>query len=111
MIIGQTVFAGSYCSPWFPRQGDGAVFSGECIANSSGSMTLAIQTKNRDEVDKPYSDATYGTIATSLSMTGGTVGTVSASGLKELVRFVYSVAGTGWVHFRVMPPAWRMNGA
>jgi hypothetical protein len=46
-------------------------------------------------------------------MTAGTIGTVTASGLKELVRFAYVVSGTSgeWTHFRVLPPAWRMNGA
>ena len=31
----------------------------------------------------------------------------------ELVRFEYTIASatSNWVHFRVLPPAWRMNGA
>lgn len=111
MIIGQTVFGftGSYYSPWFSRQGDGAVFAAECIASgASGSIQFTVQTKNREQVD------TAATIlGTSSWMTAGTVATYSGSGLLELVRFAYAVgvAGTGWTHFRVLPPAWRMNGA
>ena len=110
MIIGQTVFgfSGTYYSPWFPRQGDGAVFAAEVIANgSSGSLAFAIETKNKEQADSAGS-----IVGVSSYLTSG-VGTFSGSGLLELVRFAYRVgaAPSSWVHFRVLPPAWRMNGA
>lgn len=111
MIIGQTVFGNGsfYFSPWFPRQGDGAVFAAECIASgASGSIMFTVQTKN-----KAQADASLTTVGSSTFLTAGQVGTYSGTGLLELVRFAYSVGvvGSGWVHFRVLPPAWRMNGA
>lgn len=114
MIIGQTIFMGSYfVSPWFPRKGDAALFAAEVLAAGGGTLVFGVQTKNSEDVDALPNSASTGTIASSNSMTAGTIGTVTASGLKELVRFAYVVSGTTaqWVHFRVMPPAWRMNGA
>lgn len=113
MILGQTVFGGTYLSPWFPRQGDGAVFGVEALAvGPSGTLTLGIQTKNREDTDTAPTGASSGTLGQSNPMTAAGVGTVAVTGMKELVRFYYVVAGVGqWVHFRVLPPAWRMNGA
>jgi len=110
MIIGQTVFGftGTYYSPWFPRQGDAAVFAAEVIANGvSGSLMFQIESKNREQTD-----AAGSVVGSSVLFSSG-IGTFSGSGLLELVRFGYRInpAGTGWVHFRVLPPAWRMNGA
>jgi hypothetical protein len=114
VIIGQTVFVGSYfVSPWFPRKGDTALFAAEVIAAGGGTLVFGVQTKNSEDVDVVPSTASTGTVASSNAMTAGTIGTVTASGLKELVRFAYVVSGTSgeWTHFRVLPPAWRMNGA
>jgi hypothetical protein len=112
MIIGQTLLAGTYLSPWFPRQGDSAVFSAEVIAiGSSASLQVGIQTKNSEETDSPPTGANSGTLGTTNSMTATGVGTVSVTGMKELVRFFYLVGATNWVHFRVLPPSWRNNGA
>lgn len=114
MIIGQTVFSGTYFSPWFPRQGDAALFSGEVVAAGGATLTLGIQTKNREDPDQnTITTASTGTIASTTGLGAGVVGTVTGTGLKELVRFAYVSVGTTtqWVHFRVLPPAWRMNGA
>ena len=113
MIIGQTVFGGTYASPWFPRQGDSALFSGEVLVAGAATLTVAIQTKNQEDADVVSTAAVGGTIAASAAIGAAAVGTVTGSGLKELVRFIYVVNGTSaqWVHFRVLPPAWRMNGA
>lgn len=113
MIIGQTVFGGTYFSPWFPRRGDAAVFSAEVIAlAASGTLQMGVQTKNSEDVDTAPSGASSGTLGVTNAIVGTTVGTVSVVGMKELVRFFYLVSGTTqWVHFRVLPPAWRMNGA
>lgn len=104
MIIGQTVFAGTYYSPWFPRRGDAAVFAGEVIA-ATGSMMLNVEHKNSEDADSAAA------VLGSAIISSG-VGTVSVTGMKELVRFKYFVGTSGnWVHFRVLPPAWRLNGA
>lgn len=108
MIIGQTVFSGSYLSPWFPRQGDSAVFATELLAAGGGTIVTTVLTKNREDPDTGTLN-----LGSTNSMTTAGVGTVLGTGLRELVRFSYAVAGssTNWVHFRVLPPAWRMNGA
>jgi len=114
MIIGQTVFGGTYFSPWFPRRGDAALFAGEVIAAGGATLTLGLQTKNSEDADQNnITTASTGTIASVTGIGAGVVGTVTGSSLKELVRFAYVAAGssTQWVHFRVLPPAWRMNGA
>jgi hypothetical protein len=109
MIIGQTLLAGTYLSPWFPRQGDAAVFSAEVLAiGASASLQVGIQTKNSEEVDAAPPSGSLGVTGT---FTTATIGTVSVTGMKELVRFYYLVGATNWVHFRVLPPAWRNNGA
>lgn len=114
MIIGQTVFGGTYLSPWFPRRGDAAIFAAELIA-ATGTLNFGIQTKNAEETDVAPLPSGTGTFTTSGNMLGSApgVGTVQVTGgLKELVRFYYGVSSsTAWVHFRVLPPAWRMNGA
>lgn len=116
MIIGQTIFAGTFFSPWFPRQGDAAVFSGEVIAfNGASTLSIFVQTKNLEETDTQAGTLTSGSMvwdATSIAVktTGG--GTpVAASGAKELVRFKYvlSAASGYWAHLRVLPPAWQQN--
>ena len=114
MIIGQTIFMGSYfVSPWFPRKGDAAMFAAEVLAAGGATLTFGVQTKNSEDVDTAPSAASTGTIVSSSAIGAGAIGTIAASGLKELVRFAYVVGGTTaqWVHFRVLPPAWRMNGA
>jgi hypothetical protein len=113
MIIGQTVFGGTFYSPWFPRQGDSGVFTAESI-NSLGTLTFKIQTKNKDQADTAaaYASAASSNIFGTVS-TGSFLGTVMGTMLLELVRFEYTISSStnNWVHFRVLPPAWRTNGA
>lgn len=108
MIIGQTVFSGSYMSPWFPRQGDSAVFAAELLAAGGAAIVTTVLTKNKADPDTGTLN-----LGSTNSLSAAGVGTVLGTGLRELVRFSYAVAGTStqWVHFRVLPPAWRMNGA
>jgi hypothetical protein len=108
MIIGQTVMSGgTYFSPWFPRQGDSAVFSAQVIAcSTAGTFTVQVQTKNNDDVDP-------GTVVGSFSGTPNTLGVFGGTqflGMKELLRFQYTQTGSSnFVHFRVLPPAWESN--
>jgi len=114
MIIGQTLImvAGTYYSPWFPRQGDSAVFSAQAIAltaSFAGSLNVYIETKNAIQVDGSAGTATNGTFYLSAV---GVAGTALVSGLSELVRFKYVPTGTTagqFVHFRILPPAWQSN--
>lgn len=108
MIIGQTVFGGTYFSPWFPRQGDGALFGAEALA-STGTLVFQLYGKAADEADV----SAVAVSASSNFITGGTVVTVAGTSLPQLVRFRYiiSSSASNWVHFRVLPPAWRRNGA
>jgi hypothetical protein len=113
MIIGQTLMGSSsnYFSPWFPRQGDAAVFSAQIIAISGTStLTVVVETKNTTETDASASQPANGTFSgTSASVI--TSGSTAVSGLDELVRFKYTVnnAASAFCHFRVLPPAWQRN--
>lgn len=116
MIIGQTVVMGSnnYYSPWFPRQGDSAVFSVQLFATGpsfAGSLNVFMETKNNDQADSAAGTATNGTFSMS-GTTPGVFGTALVSSLSELVRFKFvpngTTAGT-YMHFRILPPAWEAN--
>ena len=108
MIIGQTVFAaGSYYSPWFPRQGDAATFACESIAVNGATLAITVQHKNMDTAD---SGAT--TAGTFSSITTATTTTQRVTALLELVRFKYVLTGadnTKWIHFRMLSPSWETN--
>jgi hypothetical protein len=111
MIIGQTLMgAGTYYSPWFPRQGDTANITTQVIGCSgNGSLTFIVQTKNIADTDT--SPATLGTFSSTANTpgiypTGGTL----ISNIKELLRFQYILTtASSFAHFRVLPPAWEAN--
>jgi len=111
MIIGQTIFAGTFYSQWFPRQGNAAVFSGEMIAHSgSGTLTIVVETKNLSDTD--VSGTLVGGTVQWTSLDDTTKATSgAATGAKELVRFkyVFAASANGWTHFRVLAPAWCPN--
>jgi len=103
MFDAQLLFPGaagaalSFYSPWFPRQGD--------------NLRVTVFTKNNEDTGDG-SDADAGTSivasATGRSTAEWTSGT---AGLKELVRYKYSVQSTGtgatdWVLFRMLTPVW-----
>ena len=114
MIIGQTLMGSSsnYYSPWFPRQGDTAVFSAQIIAISSTStLTVVVETKNTEDTDASATQPANGTFSgTSVNVISSGAGTPVA-GLKELVRFRYTVndSTSKFCHFRVLPPSWARN--
>ncbi len=90
-------------SPTFPRGGLGAQFAAEVFDNDPGvTMSIAIQRKNHDEV----LFTTLGTIAT--TATG--VSSVNLTGIKEEVRFAFTVNGANpedTVYANVLSPQWR----
>lgn len=90
-------------SPWFSRRADNALFTLDVVAiSASASITVRAFHKNTEDTG----DGTLvGTIAT--RTTSGRT-TTSIAGLKEQVRYEYSVgSGTSkWVMFRMLAPAW-----
>ena len=100
---GDTVF-----SPWFPRQGDSAIFTLDVVDIDGGAaanqITVQVFTKNSE-------DAGSGSQTGSDITRDGTEGAGQAGAeygsLKELVRYKFSVTGTGTrVLFRMLPPSW-----
>lgn len=72
-------------------------------------MTCQVQTKNNEDTD---TDAVSLSSAFTVSTTtAGTVTKADRSGALELVRYVFSITGSGlqWVHFRSNPPIWQPN--
>jgi hypothetical protein len=130
MIIGQ-VLQGveqttvTYHSPWMPAEGNLAVMSCE-VVDSQGldSFDVTVQTKNSEDSDKdavvPKDGANVSIgISTTETITKFNVGAkLSATGatdvgFKELFRYKYDVTGpetpgaaNGFVHFRMLNPAW-----
>jgi hypothetical protein len=130
MIIGQTLSSQStsgttYYSPWFPRGGNAAVFSCEVIAsadtaNDIDTFTIQVETKNQEDSDKDAVDvgsAATITLGTDENITsferGASLSDGAAQGMKELVRFKYTVtartSGRAWVHSRMLNPSWLSN--
>jgi hypothetical protein len=114
MIIGQTLMGSSstYYSPWFPRQGDTAVFSAQIIAISATStLTVVVDTKNTENTDTEATQPANGTFTGSTAIVISSGPSTPVVGLKELVRFKYTVsdASSKFCHFRVLPPSWERN--
>jgi hypothetical protein len=107
MVIGITLMklgGTPYYSPQFPRGGNAAVFAAEVLNLSTGAgLDIIVQHKNSDET----SWTTAGTFA---SIGAADVETLEVTGLKEEIRFRYSVTGNDEydaVHFNMLAPAWR----
>lgn len=112
MIIGQTLNAVAgedkfYFSPWFPRAADNAVFTFQYITDQlTGGAVIDVLHKNAE-------DSGTGSVVTDFSAQLGSTDLYEAqcSGLKEMVRFRVKLKdGTGWVHFRFLPPTWYPTG-
>lgn len=130
MLLGQLLDGSksktvTYFSPWFPRNGNAAVFTcqvfdGVGLSGGSDVFRITVQTKNEEDSDKSSSAVLNGGPIT-ISMTplaetsfhaGGNFS--SGAGFLELVRFKYElVNSTGtsdpWVHFRILAPNWVRN--
>ena len=109
MIIGQSLASTqTVYSPWVDRMSSEARFYLDIIAVMSGvRLDVVIQHKKRTEADSAAS-----TIATCTQITTTGIKEVSASSLRELVRFKFTVTDAGsmaWIHFRVMPTIWRTD--
>jgi hypothetical protein len=113
MIPGQIVFPGEKArSAWFPRQADNARFSFQKISDggsNQGALTIRVLHKNAEDAgDGSTITATSFLLEAGTSFPNGTVSTELFQGLKELVRFEYeaNVAGTVWIEFQQLDPAW-----
>lgn len=123
MIIGQVLQAidttAVYYSPWMSAEGNLAVISCEVVASNLGAFAITVQTKNTEDSDKDAVAPNGGT-SNAITLTTETVtkfnvgGKLSSStdlGFKEMFRYKYElnnseIGGTGFVHFRMLNPAW-----
>ena len=111
MIIGQTVHAEDgenkvFLTPWFPRVADNAIFTFERIHKTlSGAPEI-------DVLHKDAESTGTGSPLVSFAQVGSTgLYEAPASGIKEMVRFKLTIPdGTGWLHFRFLPPTWYPTG-
>lgn len=117
MFDAQLLFPGaagaalSFYSPWFPRQGDNLRVTVDVVQRVSSQLTVRVFTKNREDTG----DGTDADVGTSIvaSATGRSTAewTSGTAGLKEMVRYKYTVQSTGtgatdWVLFRMLTPVW-----
>lgn len=90
-------------SPWFPRQGDNAIFTLDLV-DATGTILVEVFSKNTEDTGDGGSALTPN--SGSKSSPGRTSFELSGN-LKELVRYRFTVSGSGnWVLFRMLPPVW-----
>ena len=90
-------------SPSFGRGGEAAVFSAETLAKiGAPSLALEVEHKNTE-------DTTWTSVGTFTSITTLGVATKDISGLKEELRFKFTLTGTDGDAFNLLiaEPAWR----
>ena len=127
MIIGETLMSSgssqvkTYYSPWMPAEGNLAIVSCEVATTSNlTSFTVTVQTKNSRQSDKDASNPAGGA-ANPITLTTETVTKFNVGaklsdavndGFKEWFRYKYQLTGPlsvgtdGYVHFRMLNPAW-----
>ena len=127
MIIGQVlqVQVGTnqtYYGPWSSAEGNLAVVSCEVIQTAGlAGFEITVQTKNTEDSDKDQVSPAGGT-SNSITLStetltkfnvGAKLSDTTNLGFKELYRYKYFVdggesdpGGTGFVHFRMLNPAW-----
>jgi len=113
LTLGEALVTGTSgaLSPWFERFGDSATFSCQVVALSVATrLTVVIESKNYGDTD---AGVTAGGTITFMAIG---VAMARVAGLKELVRFKYTVDfyksphdTSGVAHFRALPPAWENN--
>jgi len=112
VIVGQSVLGSTdgydYFGPWMSREADSATFVAEVLFDSgSFSLDIVVQHKNTEDIDTAAATA-----ASFSSISTRSTSSVLGTGLKELVRYKYTVTGsaaTCWVHLRMNPPLWQPN--
>jgi hypothetical protein len=94
-------------SPWMPRQGDNAVFIAEVVEINLATLQVRVFTKAHENAGSG-SDADTGT---SISISSAGVSSDEWDGLKDLVRFEFTLDNLlnddqEWVLFRMHEPIW-----
>ncbi len=107
MVVGTTLMVSTtgaaYYSPTFPRGGEAALFSVE--VTQVHMVTFTVDVEHRNEEDTAWTSAGAFTGVTAVG-----VSTKDVTGIKELLRLKYTVAGSAgssMVHFIMPEPAWR----
>ena len=106
MIIGSYIHKGSGAtySPTFPRGGLSAVFTAS-VLQLIGAASLLISVEHKNE-----EDTTFTNLGAFANITTVTNEVLDLSGIKEQVRFVYTITATNaWegVLLLMTAPAWR----
>jgi hypothetical protein len=105
MVVGITLLkmsGGTYESPPFSRQGLQALFAVDILKLTATSLLIDIEHKNIE-------DTSWASLGSFASITSTGINTVGHAGIKELVRFVYTItASNDWdgVHLNMLAPAW-----
>jgi hypothetical protein len=108
MVVGTTLFklnGDPYFSPQFNRGGNAAQFSIEVfqLAGASVAMACDVEHKNAD-------DTSFTTLVSFASLVAATTYNAGAGGIKEQLRFKYTVSGaasTCGISFNVLAPQWK----
>ena len=105
MVIGITLVknASAYYSPTFARGGLAAVFSCEALLGTSFTLDIDVEHKNAE-------DTAFTTLGSFAQFSTADLKTLSATAIKEQVRFKYVVGGSqaySSVHFNMLAPAWK----
>jgi hypothetical protein len=94
---------GAQYGPTMPRGGESAVFGIEVfVVDVGASIDFAVEHKNIE-------DTTWANLVT-LAGLGAGVSTATAAGIKEQIRFVFTVNGTfvySSVYANLLAPMWR----
>jgi hypothetical protein len=100
-------------SPWFVRGGDSARFAidvvEETMLSAGVAFTIDIVTKNTEDAGNGLVVTTGGAGSFTATTGAGQTQFVQDGGLKELVRFEFTVPGGvagDWVLFRMLRPQW-----
>ena len=108
MVVGSTLMmlgGAPYFSPAFGRGGLSAVFSCEALQFSGPGVTLLVTVEHKNNEDLLF--VPLGAFPPILAVG---VTPLALTGIKEQVRFTYTVAGavpTDAAHFAMLAPAWR----
>lgn len=107
-------------SPWFPRGGDYGIFTLEVtsMGGTGPKLEVALFSKNSSEVGDPAQAITtlaFDLVAVgrkSIDFKNGAGVSPAFGGFKELVRFQFTLSGTGattttsWATFRMLQTVW-----
>lgn len=106
MVVGITLFKNvtPYYSPTFGRGGLAAAFACELLlVGTGGTLDIDVEHKNHDDVS-------FSSLGSFAQLTAPGVEPKDLVGVKEQLRFKYTVGGTqawSFVHFNMLAPAWR----